>query len=604
MKITLSIADYLIILLYFAVILAVSWHFSRNRKDATEYLLGGRGMHWVPVGVSILMTFFSTYSMVMVPGEIYNNGLDLWILALLSPYIGVVSILIFTKFFFKIQAFTPYEYLAYRYDRYARLLAAAGAAMSSILYVASVLLTTAIILEAAAGWNTYVSIAVIGGISLAYTAYGGIKGVVWTDFIQFFIMVIGMGGLLWALCNAVDGGAVGAVEYAFEHGHGLRRFSEADFYRIGPYIRLTFWLSLINCAFGALGAGLNEMTVQRLMATGSLRSAVRAQLTSAIMTTPLQLLIWFIGLGIFSFYAQNPDPRVTSGDGALFVFVSTNLPPLFPGIFLSGMLACSMSTLSSCFNSSAAVWLREFYLQFICPGADDRKQVVFSRRITVAVGMTGIGFAMLQGVTMRFLGQTMVEVGLIFAIFTVSVGFFNYFFAIASRKASSLSFWVMILYGYGLKVAMLIWYGMSKRGEVLFPESGDPGFAGPLDWRLAIAPLVLVGLFLMIGLWSRDKRWRRGWILGALPVAGFTSGMVLWWLFSHACFKGEPLVLSFQWEGLPGLVTTLLIMLGWQIWGPEQPRERWQGLVWGHSDESAFPLKEAFSSRRSSGGNP
>ncbi|HRQ68626.1 MAG TPA: hypothetical protein P5031_08700, partial [Candidatus Syntrophosphaera sp.] len=122
MKISLSTPDYLVILVYSIGMLAAGWYFSKNKKDASDYLLGGRSMPWLPVGLSILMTFFSTYSMVMVPGEIYNHGLDLWVMALINPYVQIISVLIFTRFFFKINAFTPFEYLAYRYDKYTRLL--------------------------------------------------------------------------------------------------------------------------------------------------------------------------------------------------------------------------------------------------------------------------------------------------------------------------------------------------------------------------------------------------------------------------------------------------------------------------------------------------
>lgn len=514
----------------------------------------------------------------MVPGEIFNHGLDLWVLALINPYVQILSVVIFTRFFFKINAFTPFEYLAYRYDKYARLLAALGNSVSSILYVGMVLLSTAKIFESAAGWPCWLTIILIGGVSLIYTSAGGMRAVVWTDSIQFFIMGIGMTVLLFTLCSLVPGGAVGAVTYAFEHGHGLKRFSESDFYSLWPYVRLTFWVTLINYIMGSLGFGTGQMTVQRLIATGSIRKAIKAQCVSSLLITPLQLLIWFIGLGIFSYYAQNPDPRVINGDGALFVFVASKLPFLIPGLFISAMLAAAMSTLSSCFNSDAAVWLKEIYMPYFNKKADDRKQVRFSEKATIAVGLTGIIFALLQFLSSIWFKQTMVEVSVIFGIITVSVGVMNYIFAIASRKASSLSFWSMLLSSYGLKVAILIWYATSKRGEIRFLADGTLGLAGPISPAWILWPAILTALILTLAI--AVKRWRRNFVMTALPAAGFTLGATLWCFFSHTGDPTLPKVLSFQWVGLPNLLFSILFMVAWHLFGPEQAPERYRGLIW------------------------
>ena len=143
--------DYSVIVMYFIAMLAIGWYFSRKNNNAEDFLLGGRRMPYFPIAVSMLMTVFSTYSLVMGPGEIFNHGLDWGITGLFMPFVGVISVLIFTRFFFKINAFTPFEYLAYRYDKYARLLAALGNSYSQMLYAGTVLLTTAKIFEAAAG---------------------------------------------------------------------------------------------------------------------------------------------------------------------------------------------------------------------------------------------------------------------------------------------------------------------------------------------------------------------------------------------------------------------------------------------------------------------
>ena len=244
-QIGLGWGDYSVIAMYFASMLAIGWYFSKRNDNATDFLLGGRKMPYFPIAVSMLMTVFSSWSLVMGPGEIYNHGLDWGVLGYISPFFGVLGVMIFTRFFFKIEAFTPFEYLAFRYDKYARLAAALGNSYSQILYAGTVLLTTGKIFEAAAGWAPWKTILVIGVISLIYTGSGGMKAVVWTDFIQFFVMLAGILVLVVTLCVSVKGGAWGAVTYAFEHGHGLSRFGEKEFYSLWPYVRLNFWALLL-----------------------------------------------------------------------------------------------------------------------------------------------------------------------------------------------------------------------------------------------------------------------------------------------------------------------------------------------------------------------
>ena len=581
----LSIPDYLVIVLYFLVILGIGWYFSRSKKNAAEFLLGGRKMSVFPIAISMLMTVFSTYSLVMGPGEIYNHGMGWSVVSWFLPYFGIVSILIFTRFFFKINAFTPFEYLSYRYDSKVRLLAAACNCYSQILYAGMVLLTSSKIFEAAAGWPCWVTILLVGGISIIYTRAGGLRAVVWTDVTQFFVMLVGMLALVISLCRLNPGGASGAVSYAFSHGHGLNELTNPEYYTLWPYVRLTLWALLITQLWGALGTGTGQMTVQRLMATGSMKQAVKAQLFSAMLTTPTQILLSFIGLATYSYYSQFPDPQVTQGDLALFRFVATKLPPLMPGVFVAAALAAAMSTLSSIFNGDAAVWLREFYLPYRKKDATDKEQVLFSQFATLMIGVLSVTFALLQYISSIWLKQTMVEVSMIFGVFMISAGLDTYIFAIFSRKASNISFWSMLAFGYGFKVSMLLWYMLSKRGEVLFASTGSPGLAGPISIAMPLIPLAVFAVILLMSLFLKGGPVKLAFRIASLLPLSLACGWGVWYAFSHTGDPSTPKVLSFTWAGVPGIFVNILFMLGWHWLGPEVPRERYAGLIWGHINE-------------------
>ena len=144
--------DYGVIFVYTMVVIGIGVHFSRDKKTSENYLLGGRNMPFVAIGLACMMSLFSSISIVMVPGEIFNHGLTLFILGgTVGMILPIPFYLMFTRFYFKLGSFTPYEYLEYRYDRTVRAVVAFSAFYTRVIYIGMVLYTSAKIFEAAFG---------------------------------------------------------------------------------------------------------------------------------------------------------------------------------------------------------------------------------------------------------------------------------------------------------------------------------------------------------------------------------------------------------------------------------------------------------------------
>lgn len=117
--------DYLVILAYFVAVLAIGFYCARGEKSSVNYLLGGRKMPAVAVGLACMMAILSSISLVQVPGEIYNHGLTLFIISgTLGMLLNIPAYLLFVRFYFRLGSFTPYEYLEYRYDSSVRAIVA------------------------------------------------------------------------------------------------------------------------------------------------------------------------------------------------------------------------------------------------------------------------------------------------------------------------------------------------------------------------------------------------------------------------------------------------------------------------------------------------
>ena len=184
--------NYGIIVVYMLVIIGVGFFFTNRHETTENYLLGGRNMPFAAIGISMLMTLFSSISLVQVPGEIVNYGWTLFSLGYLTLFMAIPYYLLFVRFYFKLGSFTPYEYLEYRYDRTVRVVVASAAFYTRIMYIGTVLFTSSKIFEGAYQWPAWLTIVIVGTIGVLYTVMGGMKAVVWTDLIQFVVLFGGL----------------------------------------------------------------------------------------------------------------------------------------------------------------------------------------------------------------------------------------------------------------------------------------------------------------------------------------------------------------------------------------------------------------------------
>lgn len=574
--------DYLIILLYLAAVIGIGVYFSRGEKSSENYLLGGRNMPFLAVGIACMMSLLSSVSIVMVPGEIFNNGLTLFSL---SGTVGLLLVipcyLLFTRFYFRLGSFTPYEYLEYRYDSTVRAVVAFSAFYTRTMYLAMVLYTTAKIFQATYAWPPWFSILLVGVVGIVYTVMGGTKAVVWTDVLQFFVLAGGFAVVVTILCGRIDGGAAEAVAAAFRDGHGMPQFSQPEFYGLSPYVRLLFWLLLWGAVVTPLTTSCSDqITIQRLLSTRNWKEGFKSQCVATVSGMLFTFVLWFTGLAIYTYYRQNPDPALGpgSGDAAFFHFVSTQLPSPVPGLFMAAMLAAIMSTLSSGMNSMAAVWLKEIHQKFINRNLAPSAEVTVSKYATLLIGVFAVGLALALELSGQWLTQSVSEVGTIFYLIGAAI-LPAFLFAVLSSRANAKLIWGYTAFAFGEGVAMNLWYALSRSSEQawrLDPAAGF-GWAGKLDFCYAGIPLAAgAALLLPYLVPALRRRWsgRITALLGLLAL-GFAEGMLVWYFYSQAMVREVPLARSFAFFLPISFLGAFAIL--WFC--PKQPREKYQGLT-------------------------
>lgn len=565
------------------VVLGIGFYFSRNEKSSEDYLLGGRSMPYVAIGISCMMSLLSSVSIVVTPGEIFNNGLTLFSLSsTLGLFLAIPCFLLFIRFYFKLGSFTPYEYLEYRYSPAIRTLIAVSALYTRIIYLGVVLYTSSKIFEGAYGWPAWRTIVLVGVIGALYTVMGGMKAVVWSDVLQFIVLIGGFIVVVIILCVKIEGGAWGAVSYAFANGRGLPQYATAEFYKISPYIRLSFWLLLLNAVLGPLtSACSDQITIQRLLSTKDWKEGFKSQIVATFTAFPFVLILMFVGLALFTFYSQNPDPSLKDADGVFFRFIATNLPSPLPGIFMAAMLAAIMSTLDSGMNSMATIWLKEVHQKYINKKIDNARQVKISRWATLIVGCIAILLGILMDTSGKWLAQSAAEIGVLFALFSAII-LPAFLFAVLSSRANSILIWLLMAYSVGDAIAVKIWYALSRSALQAWSNGDALGWAGPISFLLPLIPLLVGLLFVMI--WWLNKNSNRKIKLTLLLAAAFpfglTQGMLVWFFFSSS-IGDTPMALSFMFH-LP--LTLIAGFIALQCC-PKQPLEKYQGLTIGTINE-------------------
>ncbi len=282
----------------------------RGRKSdtVTQYLLAGKTMPWYAMALSIMATQASAITFISTTGQAYADGMRFVQFYFGLPLAMVILSATAVPIFHRAKVYTAYEYLEQRFDAKTRALVSAIFLIQRGLAVGMALYAPAIVLTVILGWPDRVSTLLMGVVVVAYTTFGGIKAVTWTDFQQMLIMFL---GLLVALGTAVallpaDISLAGALKIAGAAGKVNPVVTEFDWRD-----RYNVWTGLIGGMFLALAYfGCDQSQVQRYLTGRSIAHSRLSLLFNAVAKVPMQFAILLIGAIVFVFYTFEKPPVV------------------------------------------------------------------------------------------------------------------------------------------------------------------------------------------------------------------------------------------------------------------------------------------------------
>jgi Na+/proline symporter len=405
---TLSLSDWLVVVLYFVVSAAIGLAYTRRAsKSLADYFVSGRSLPWWLAGTSMVATTFAADTPLAVAGLVAKYGVAgnwLWWNGALS---GILTVFFFSRLWRRAGVLTDVEFAELRY----------GGRPAAVLRGFRGLYLALPINLIIMGWVTRAMVTILGitldidpwvaavslfAITALYSVFAGLWGVIVTDAFQF---VIAMAGSILLAVLAVDwvGGLGPLVEQSARH-YGSAENAFGVIPPTGqawlPLSTLLVFLAVQWWAAWYPGAepGGGGYVVQRILSAKDERHGLLATLWFNIAHYALRpwpwILVGFVGALRYPGLA-NPE------EGYVRVMVDV-LPSPFKGLMLAAFAAAYMSTISTHLNWGASYLVNDVYLRFIRPDAGPRAQIVASR---VATGILMV----LALVVMAFL--TSVEAG-------------------------------------------------------------------------------------------------------------------------------------------------------------------------------------------------
>ncbi|HEU6455040.1 MAG TPA: sodium:solute symporter, partial [Roseateles sp.] len=392
-KLMLRWLDWLVIVVYLVAMLGMGLYFylREKRNSTSDFFVGGRSIPFWAAGVSLYAANTSSISYIAIPAKAFETNWQyltnnlIAVLGLMFVAVWIVPLLR------RLDLMSVFSYLETRFHPAIRMLSSAlcilvqlGSRMSVILFLPSLAIATI------TGIDMVWSILLMGGFTIAYTALGGMKAVVWTDVVQ---LVVKMGGALFAIGFVIwhlDGGlAEVAREAAAAHKTRMFDFSF-------DLTKATVWGFIFLVLFDVvLTFPKDQVLMQRTLSTRNDREAGRSIWAFAAIMIPGGFVFYAIGTALFVYYKANPgrmNPLLTI-DATFPMFIAAELPMGVTGLIIAGIFAAAMATLSSIINSVATLASVDFYEKLV-KHPDPKKSVRFAELMTVVAGLIGIAFAL------------------------------------------------------------------------------------------------------------------------------------------------------------------------------------------------------------------
>jgi SSS family solute:Na+ symporter len=394
--------DVMVVVVYLACILGMSFAFARRQTTGEDYFLAGRRMGGATLGFSVLANQASAVSLVGAPAFVAlsdGGGLRWLQYELALPVAMLALIVLLLPALRSVPGSSIYAYAERRFGRTTRQALAGSFLVSRGLSLGVILYASALVVSAAIGWPVTWCVLAIGVFAVVYTSLGGLVADIWSDVVQLALLWGGtLAAAIWLL---VSGGRELLAAVPLERTETL--VLGASGLREGA--TFAFWPMLFGGLFLYLSYyGCDQSQAQRLLAARSDDDARSALLWNGLLRFPLVVTYCGFGLLLAGLLAMDPAfAQLMSSrpsDSLVPTFMMAYLPVGVRGLLFAAILAAAMSSIDSALNSLAAVTLED-----VAGWAPEQQAVWLSRATSLLWGLFAVG----SGVAFARMGSGVLE---------------------------------------------------------------------------------------------------------------------------------------------------------------------------------------------------
>lgn len=414
--------DYLIFFVYGVVIIGTGLWVSRGKKghqrNAEDYFLASKSLPWWAIGASLIAANISAEQFIGMSGSGFAIGL-----AIASyEWMAAITLIIVAKYFLPVfiekKLYTIPEFIEKRYSTNLKtILAVFWIALFVFVNLTSVLFLGAQAIDTIIGTGdgsmVFYSIIGLAFIAAAYSLYGGLSAVAWTDVIQ--VVFLTLGGMITAVIalNHVtpEGGVLHGLDFIYEHAgekfHMILKRDNPEFFNLPGIAVLIGGLWVANLYYW----GFNQYIIQRALAAKSLREAQRGLAFAGFLKLIIPVFVVIPGIIAFVLYSHPEGASVIPGIDDVFTkpgggvaydkaypwLISTFIPNGLKGVVVAALVAAIISSLASMLNSTSTIFTMDIYKVYIDKNASDKKTVTVGRLSAFLALLTAVIVAPLLG---------------------------------------------------------------------------------------------------------------------------------------------------------------------------------------------------------------
>lgn len=400
-----AVLDFVIVAVYAVLIIGLGFFFSRSKgkeKSTEDYFLAGKSLPWWAIGASLIAANISAEQYIGMSGSGFAGGLAIASYEFMAALTLIIVGKFFLPIFIKQGIYTIPEFVERRFSTNLKTILAVFwlalfifVNLTSILFLGGKAIDT--IVGTGDGSLIMPAIFILAIVAVAYSLYGGLSAVAWTDVIQVILLVLGgVVTTVFALKavspdSSIVNGISHVTDVAGDKFDMILSRDNPEYSNLPGIYVLIGGLWVANLYYW----GFNQYIIQRTLAAKSISEAQHGIVFAAFLKMLIPFIIVIPGIIAWVMYSEGyagateafelPDGTLNN-DKAFPWLISTLLPTGLKGLVLAALSAAIVSSLASMLNSISTIFTMDIYKPYVNPTAESKKYVNVGR-ITAVVAL-------------------------------------------------------------------------------------------------------------------------------------------------------------------------------------------------------------------------